>query len=125
MVVVIVVAIAITIAVTIVIPIVAVFKPAVITFPVAVIKPSTIVARTDPTRACIRRTCPIACVPAIMPAHWVPVTIDPDESRSWTRGMYVNDARRWWRTDPDTNTHLSVSGVRACEQHREKQTGSD
>ena len=108
------------IAVVIFIPTVVVFYAAAFAFPVAVIEAFAVVTRTNPARACVRRARPVAFMPAIMSAHGIPITANPDEFRSGLRWKDSNYARRGWRADPDADRDLSVCGVGSCQQKGEQ-----
>jgi lysylphosphatidylglycerol synthetase-like protein (DUF2156 family) len=112
----IVIVIAAMIAVTIAIPFVIVLEAAVISVPITGIKPLAVVTRADPVGALVGRSAPVAFVPAIVSAHGIPVTINPDEVRARLRGKHSDHTRRWRRTNGDTNHDLSVRGARAGEQ---------
>ena len=101
-------AIAAVIAVRITVPFVSVFESAATTFPVAVVEVFPVVARPDPASTRIRRPGPIAAMPSVAPSYGVPVTINPHEFRPWTWRKYGNHARRWRRTNPDSDRHLRV-----------------
>ena len=91
------------IASMVVVPFVLVFETAVRAFPVAVIKPTTVMAWADPAGAFIRRTAPVAFVPAIMAAHRIPVAADPNEFRRGLHGHNGDNARLGRRTDTDSH----------------------
>ena len=98
--VVVVVAVVAIIAVTVVVPAMIMRYNAVGAFPVAIEESFSIVARSHPDGAFIRRAGPVAVVPAVMAADRVPVAIDPNESRA-RRGRPNHHARRRRRADPN------------------------
>ena len=122
--VVIVIMIATVIAVMVVIPFVIVLDTALPAFPVTVVEASFIVARADPAGTLIRRAAPIAFMPAIVPAHGIPVTINPNKLRTRAWRVHVYDSRLRRTTDSDADSNLRACGVAAEQQHCGKQRKS-
>src|SRR5882672_8557394 len=93
----------------VVVMIVIVVEAAARAIPITGIEASAIVARTDPARAFIRRTSPIASVPDVTAADRVPVAFDPTvfgfgAGADWTDCV---DARWRWRSDLDADGNLA------------------
>src|SRR5215475_3249515 len=66
-----------TIAVVVMIPFVAMFKTTARSLPVSTVIAASFITRDDPDCACVRRTSPIALMPVIMAAYWIPIAIHP------------------------------------------------
>jgi hypothetical protein len=90
------------IAVTVTVPTMIVFTPAMISIPIADVVLRAVVARLYPAGAGIGRTRPVAVVPLVVMADWVPIAWNPNELRARWRGQRAH-ARWWWR--PDVNPH--------------------
>ena len=67
--------------VAVVVRVMIMLKFAVLSLPVPHEKHPSIVARSNPVSAWIRRTSPVACMPPIVILLRVPIAIDPDELR--------------------------------------------
>ena len=107
---------AVMIAIMIVVPVMVVFEAAMFTFPVAVEVAAAFVSRSDPMRARVRRTAPIAFMPAIMAVHGIPIAIDPKIIWPGTRGNDVV-ARRRRRSDLDADSDLRSGVMSAKQEH--------
>jgi len=122
--VVVVIVVPIIIAAMIVIPFVVMVKAAMIAFPVAPVIEPSLVAWSNPTGASVRRTSPIAFMPAIVPAHGIPVTINPNKLRTRAWRVHVYDSRLRRTTDSDADSNLRACAVAAEQQHCGKQRKS-
>ena len=120
--VVIVIMIATVIAVMVVIPFVTVLDTAVRAFPVTVVEPSSIMARSDPAGTLIRRAAPIAFMPTIVASDRIPVAANPCKFRTGLCGNHGDDAWLGWRTNTDANRYLRASGD-TDERHGRQQNG--
>src|SRR5262249_14815948 len=100
----------------VVIPVMVVFEPAMRTVPVAAAKATAFMARSDPVRAGVRRTSPVALVPNIAAVCGVPVTINPDELRS-RANRYDIMPRRWGRPNLNSDRDLGSRMMRAKQEH--------
>jgi hypothetical protein len=94
------------IAVVVVVGAVIVFHPAVFAFPIAVVEPLSVMMRPHPASAFIWRAAPIALMPLIVVSHRIPIALDPNELRSGTVWHNTHHARRWRRTNSDSNRNL-------------------
>jgi hypothetical protein len=83
-----------------------VLDPAALALPVAVIEALSIVARSYPASGRVYRPAPISGMPLIVVPYGIPVTVYPDEFRTWTRRKNANDSRRWGRPDSDSDGNL-------------------
>jgi hypothetical protein len=92
---------AIAVPVPIPIPMVIVLKTATIPIPIPYEKLPTIMMRWNPTRAHVRRPCPVSLVPFVVPPDRIPIALDPDEFRARGRRKNANHTRR--RRRPDIN----------------------
>jgi len=72
----------VVIAVVIAVPVMIVLAPAVVSVPIAVVVATSVMARTDPARACIWGPSPVALVPDVAAIHRIPVAIDPCITRA-------------------------------------------
>jgi hypothetical protein len=91
-----------------VIPIMIVFNSAAVSGPIAHKILVALMTRHHPIGALIWRPSPVALVPSVMPSHWIPIPLHPYEPFSWRRRLNVNDTRRRWCADCDTNRNLRV-----------------
>jgi len=93
------------IAVMVAIPAVIMFEPSAISFPIAGIELSPIVAWSDPASFWIRNVCPVSAVPRIAASNRIPVAIDPHKIGAGPCWHNANDARRrrWSDSDSDRN----------------------
>jgi len=121
--------IATVIAVMVVIPFVTVLDTAVRAFPVTVVEPSSIMARSDPAGTLIRRAAPIAFMPAIVASGRIPVAANPCKFRAGLCGNHGDDAWLGWRTNTDANRYLRASGDtderQGRQQNGRQQSGPD
>src|SRR4051812_12369596 len=68
----------------------------------------TLVARSNPVRACIRRACPVTVMPAIPVAHRIPVTFYPHKPGA---GRYRTNPDNTWRgRGPDGDSNIKIRG---------------
>ena len=95
------------IAVAVAIPVMIVLAPAVISVPVAAVESLTIVPGAYPVCARIWSPGPIAVMPLVMVPNRVPVTVDPEEFRAWSRGKNTNFSRGRRRADSDSDRDLT------------------
>ena len=63
--------------IAVMVPVMVVLEAPVLTPPVATVVAALFIVGSDPDRALIRRTGPVASVPVIMTLHRIPVAIDP------------------------------------------------
>ena len=78
------------VAIVVMVPVMVVFEAPVLTVPVATVVAALFIVWNDPDRANIRRTRPVALVPAIMPPHRIPVAFDPHVLIFWTGAWRAN-----------------------------------
>jgi len=97
----------VTIAATV--PTVIVVYAAVVTFPVAFEKAVAVMVRPDPACPRIRRTGPIALMPAVVAVDRIPVSVNPDVIRTRCDRPRAKHSRRRWRADSNADGELSVS----------------
>ena len=107
---------AIVIAVVVVIPMMVVFETSVRTIPVASVEVAAFMARTDPVRASVRRTSPVAFVPNVAAVHGIPVAIHPRIFWPRTDGHNVM-AWRWRRPDLNSDRDLGSRMMSAKQEH--------
>lgn len=88
--------------------VVIVFDAAMVAIPVSGEELLAIVTRSDPAGAFIRRTRPIARVPAIAAVHGVLITVYPNVTGTWSCGTDHNDPRRRRRSDANAYANLSA-----------------
>jgi hypothetical protein len=81
------------------IPFVPVLKPAVFAFPVAIIVPSALIVRSEPSGPAIGRESPVTFVPFPVVSHGIPVTVNPDIIRTGRYRPNAFDTRRRRRSD--------------------------
>jgi hypothetical protein len=93
----------VVVAVSMVIRVVIVFNTAVVSIPVACIITLAVVMWRNPVRSLVRRSSPIASVPFVMIAQWIPVAFYPHARRFWPRRDNDSHARRRWRPNHDAN----------------------
>jgi hypothetical protein len=103
------------IPVVVAVPTVIVFEPAAISFPVTRIKLLSVMVRSDPPSACIGRPRPIALMPPIVMAGWIPIAVYPREFRAWTWRHNPDRTGTRGRANPDTQRNLSL-GCRGTAQ---------
>jgi len=109
------------ISVTFLIPIVSMFVPTMIAFPVSDKIPVSIVARRHPSRFVIWSLSPITFMPVVMSSHGVPVSLDPHELRSWSWRMNVNHSGRRRSANIDSNIDFRAE-CRPAQQYQSKQS---
>jgi hypothetical protein len=90
------------------VPTVIVFKPAAISIPVTCKKLLSIVMRRDPPSAFIGRPRPVAFMPPVVAADWIPITVYPHElrARTWRQNANHTGTRRGANSDADRNLSL-------------------
>jgi len=71
------------VAIAIAIPTVVVLDPSVVAIPIAFKKPSTFIPRPCPVRTCVWRPRPIAFMPLVAVAFWIPIAVYPEIIRTW------------------------------------------
>jgi hypothetical protein len=74
---------AILVPVVVLVPAMIVFESAMISIPVTRIKLLSIMVRFNPSSTFIRRPRPVAFMPPIVMAGWIPITAYPQELRAW------------------------------------------
>jgi hypothetical protein len=90
------------VAIAVVVPAVIVLRPSMRAIPIAAKELVAIVPRSDPSCAFIGRTRPISVVPPVMPPHWIPIAVNPEEAGSWGYGPHPHHSRRGRGADSDT-----------------------
>jgi hypothetical protein len=88
------------------------------TFPASFEVLATIVVRSSPVGAGIRRSRPVTVMPDPASLHWIPVTLDPFVVGGW---RWCHTIRSWWRRglpDGDAETDLRVGESTWREQYR-------
>jgi len=95
------------IPVMVAVPVMVVFAPAAIAFPVPRKEALSVVVGHNPTRAEIGRTSPVSGMPLIMASNGIPVSLNPYEFGAWSSRDYPNHTRRRWRSDLYSNRHLA------------------
>ena len=90
----------------VVVPAMIVFQPAAVSVPVTCVKLLSIVARSDPSSACVGWARPVAFVPFIVVADGIPIPVYPCEFRAWALRYDANHARTRRRADSDANRNL-------------------
>src|SRR5215471_6187609 len=83
--------------------------------PVAGVVAATIMARRDPVSAHVRRTAPVAFVPAVMAGNRIPITAHPNIIGGGLHRCYDNGTRRRRRADLNANRYLSFRR-NSCQQ---------
>ena len=112
------------IAVVVAIPSVVVINVAVRAIPIAGVESLAVMTRSDPTRAFVRRAGPIAFMPTIASAAWIPISVNPDELWSRLRGKNGDYPGFGRSADADANTDLCGCRVGTGEQENGKQAQS-
>jgi hypothetical protein len=82
---------------------------AAIAFPVSWEEALSVVMRSHPKRAAIRRTSPVASMPFVMVSHRIPIALDPGEVGTGTAWHGVTHA--WRRRRPNSDPY----GYIGCE----------
>jgi hypothetical protein len=110
------------IPVMVLVPAVIVLKPAAISIPVTLIKLLSVVARSDPPSASIGRPRPVAFMPLIAVADWIPIPVYPRILRAWTRWQNANHTgtRRWADSDAERNLSLGCRCTRQQDHDKEQ-----
>jgi len=106
------------IAVVVAIPSMIVFQAAMRTVPITREELLAVVTRPDPVGSFIRRTRPIAGVPAIPAVNRVLITVYPQVAGSRRCGTNRNHAWRRRRADANANADLSAQSERASDQEQ-------
>lgn len=99
------------------VPVMIVFNSAVVSCPVTDEELPSVVARCYPIRSLIRRPRPVAPMPSVVFSCWIPIPFHPNELLTWRWRLNVNDPRRRWRSDGNTNRNLRVSCRSADQKH--------
>src|SRR5215468_1250621 len=102
------------------IPMMIVAQPPAIAFPITFVIAPAIVARHYPHGIGVRRPRPVPVVPLPMMAHRIPITFQPNKTRSGGNRPDMYDARRRRRADLDTNGYLGEEHSSKQEREREK-----
>ena len=99
---------AVVVPIVVVVPVVIVFNTAAISLPVTRIEPFTVVVRRHPASSLVGWSSPIASVPPVMPSYGIPITLHPQELRTWPFWQNPNHpSRRWW-SDRYSNRYLRL-----------------
>jgi len=93
------------------VPAMVVLESTPVAFPITRVVLAAVIPRTNPARAGIRRPRPIALVPPVTTAHWIPVAIHPHESRTRSNRPYSHYARGRRRADADAEGNLTEYGA--------------
>jgi len=96
------------VSVVVSVPVVVVFKAPAVPVPIADKIPILVIVRPNPAGAHIRRHRPITRVPSVVPSLRIPIALYPNKLRSGTRRKHRDHARRWRRSDLDSNGDLSA-----------------
>lgn len=99
------------------VPVMIVFNSAAVSRPVTDKELPSVVARCYPIRSLIRRPRPVAPMPSVVFSCWIPIPFHPNELLTWRWRLNVNDPRRRWRSDGNTNRNLRVSCRSAHQKH--------
>ena len=112
-----------TIAVVVMVPFVAMFKAAARSLPVSAVIAACFIARDDPDCTNVRRTSPVALVPVIMTACWIPVAFHPSilGFGPWALRAGGIDMRCWRRADLNADRDLAKCARRSCEERAGEQ----
>jgi hypothetical protein len=105
------------------VPTVIVFKPAAISIPVTRKKLLSVVMRPDPPSACIGRPRPVAFMPPVVVADWIPITVYPRELRAWAWRHNANHTGTRRRANSDAKRNLGLRCRCFGHQHHGKQQG--
>jgi hypothetical protein len=111
---------AIIVAVAVTVPTVVVGDSAAIAIPVAFIEKRSIMSRSHPVCAGVRRTGPVSAVPLIMMAHRVPIAPCKGLAGAETSRLNPDDPRPRRRADSHSDGKLREHSSR-CQQHQHKQ----
>ena len=90
------------------VPVVVMFNPAPMVFPVTRKEPFSIVMRFHASSPRVRWLSIITFVPLVMLPHRIPITGYPHELRAWAWRQNVDHIGRWWRANCDSNGDLSA-----------------
>jgi hypothetical protein len=96
------------ISVVYVVRVVIVINTAAIPVPVTCIVPFAVVMRSNPASSLVGRSSPIAFMPFVMVSHRIPITLYPQELRSWPFWHNHNDPGWRWRGNHDSNGNLRI-----------------
>lgn len=113
-------AIVVTVVVAAAVPSMVVRDLAVRAIPVACVVELSIMTRSHPVGAGVRRARPVSVVPPIVVAHRIPVAPYPNmigARASWLNPDYTY---RWWRADSNSDGDFSEYCSR-CQQHQYNQ----
>jgi len=106
------------VVVAVIIPVAAVAVPSVIVrtaaalaFPVAFIKPLSVMARNDPDGAPVGWTRPVAVMPLVMMPNRIPIARNPDEPRPRSYGPDPNDPGGRRRANLNSDGNLAEGGA--------------
>jgi hypothetical protein len=109
------------IPVMVAVPVMVVFAPAVIAFPVPNKEAPAVVVGHNPTRAGIWRTSPVSGMPLIMTSNGIPVSFHPYEFGAWSSRDNPNHTRwRWW-SDLYSNRYLAERERSGNQEHDQEQ----
>ena len=104
------------ISVVVVIPVMIVFEMTMRAVPVAAVEAATFMARTDPIRAGVRRTSPIAAMPDVVAIDGIPVAFNPDKLGTRADRYDVMSGRRR-RADLNPDGDLGSRVMSANQEH--------
>ena len=100
---------------------VVVLYPPVLSVPVAAEVLPPVMVGSNPMSSLVRRPSPIAVVPLVVISDRVPVALDPDKVRPWSRGKHGHGSGGWRRANPNPDRDLRVSCRSAqAKQKRQK-----
>jgi hypothetical protein len=106
------------VAVMIPVPAMIVLHATAVALPVTCEEPFSIVVRPYPSGALIRRPRPISFMPPIVPSHWIPIAVNPDEFGAGAYWPNANHARGWRSSYTDAQRNLSMRYRYASKQNR-------
>jgi len=102
-----------------------VVHPTAISVPVTSKELLPVVMRLNPARALVWGSSPIAGMPSVLLADWIPIAVYPDKIGTRSLRLNSNHARLRWRTNSDSKGNL-CGECRPCgQQHRNKQYCSE
>src|SRR6266550_359611 len=96
------------VAIAIAIPTVVMLDPSVVAIPITFKKPSTFIPRSRPVRTCVWRPRPIAFMPLVAVAFWIPIAVYPEIIRTWGgRADPIHTGCGGW-SNANSEGHLSA-----------------
>jgi hypothetical protein len=102
------------------VPAVVVLEASALPFPITSEEAFSLIARSDPPSASIRRTCPVPVVPPVTASVGIPIAVHPNVVGPGTQRLNADDSRRWRWPNAYSEGYLSAANRESSHNHETK-----